>query len=431
MTSDDIYEPFVFADNVGATSGVTLEQYAATKLGYPIVPPLSTGHDALRSFASVQTLGANDWRMHHYSIASGQAYLNYATSINGLLWNKPNLGLVTYGGNTNNNIVQETSFAGMNYDEATDTWVMVTANVDGVGGVGDPTSVWVWTASSPTGSFTMVKQLDAGYYSEGKFCFRRSDGKWIAYQSSGHSGNNRRISAWLSDTTDITGDWTLYADVIGPVSSSAQPYGIGVRQIGGVFYGLVMVYDSTTDDGIIRLDLYASQSGVNDWSLVVEDFVPIGDDGAWDDEMVINAHRLVDDGHNWHVYYCGAPLGHNDANTFVGRAYGRATVGWSRVCGYAGSGTVTTTVLPVLSGYTASTLSVNADASGGSINIEVRDAAGDPIAGYTVDDFDTITSDVYDLEPTWGGETLPQVENLQLHFVITTATLHSYTIART
>jgi hypothetical protein len=380
------------------------------------------------SFVSVVKRGA-DWHMLYYGaqVGLGVPFVNYASSTDGISWTKPILGNVIYGGNTDNNIVQIGVFTSCRYVAAIDKWVLTT-ETDTSGG---NTSLYIYTADSPQGPYTLAKQLSTTGYHEGKEVIRRPDGRWVAFYTSNQSTNLRRVSAWLSDTTDLSGAWTRYTYVIPVVVSSNQPYGLGVELVGDAFLALLMVYDSTDGDGSIRMDLWASRTGVNDWGLLKQNWIPLGGASDFDRYMVINGSRFTEDGNSWHVYYCGAPNGHEAADTFYDREIGRATLGRRRVVGWSGSGSLVTSAFTVIEGgYTSATMAVNADASGGSLSIELRDGDGATIPGYSFADFDTITTDVYDATPTWGGQPFPAAPVVSVAFVLNAASLYGYTITR-
>lgn len=74
-------------------------------------------------------------------------------------------------------------------------------------------------------------------------------------------------------------------------------------------------------------------------------------------------------------------------------------------------------------------LQVNADASKGKLTVEVIDASGKPLPGYTASDCHVISTDNIRHAVRWGSNTeLPSSGPVQLRFALTNASLYSYTI---
>lgn len=401
----------------------------------PIIPSAgeTAANDQVKSFVTVVRDGL-DWHMLYYGSQQGAAvpYFNYASSSDGLAWSKPNLGRVTYSGNTNNNIVSVGVFTSGRYDETLGKWV-ATLETDPVD---SSVGFFIYTADDPEGPYTFATELvhGVGHY-EGKELIRRPDGRWVAYYTHGQSTDNRRISAFLSDTSDLTGTWTKYEAVIDRSDTTDQKYGIGVNYVGGTYYGVVQVYDRTGGPngwGTIRLDLWASRTGVDDWQEVVQNYIPLGADGEFDDTMLVTGNRFTPEGDDWHIYYCGCPYEHEDpVDVWRDRAIGRATFKERRFIKYSGTGTLVTAPIALEPSSGTLALTVNANGSGGSVKVELLNASGNAIAGYTAADCSPITTDAVDHVPTWGGQPFPQVETAALRFVVTSAELFGYEVTRT
>lgn len=65
----------------------------------------------------------------------------------------------------------------------------------------------------------------------------------------------------------------------------------------------------------------------------------------------------------------------------------------------------------------------------GSLKVEVLDANGNPVPGYTAADATPITSDTLGTAVSWGSKTTLPAGPLRLRFDLTAGDLYSYTIS--
>jgi hypothetical protein len=420
-----IYEPFLDKHRLAAVSGVSFAVNPPTKdAGNPLFPPSGSNTDTwdyYKGYCSVVKIGST-WHMHYRAGDDTTPFTSricYATSSDGETWTKPNLGLVTYEGNTNNNILVDAIVGNScTYDPRADVWVM-TDEAD--------ESLRILTCDDPDGTFVEVKDLVPSEYAEGRQVIRRADGRWIGYYVIGQIADTRVIRAYVSDTEDLDGTWTASPDgsFMRGAGASDQFYGIGVTRIGEMHYGMVMRFSQATD--LIWMDLWTSRNGTGGWVQRYANWIPVGASTAWDDSLIINGSLITEDGNDWHVYYAGQPVIHNSADPIDARI-GRATIGKDRIGEVSGTGTVTTDLLYPRPG---SVLTVNCDASGGGgnkIEIDVLDENGDAIDGFAAADMTDITTDTYATTPSWGGIAMPTGRTIRLRFNLTGSTLHAYRI---
>ena len=236
----------------------------------------------------------------------------YAYSSDGLSWTKPNLGLYTYDGNTNNNIFLPIGLyiGGAYYDEDSGTYIMV------VGGDFNKTPINridIYTSSSPDSGFTCVKELyvDPAYYgpSNGNHIVKNADGKWIVYYQMGNALGLRKIGAYLSNTTAIGGDYTDQGVVIdGGASANNQRYWVQVQKpYEGLYYGWVVNYSNATD--LTWIGYWVSENGLS-WKEVKNNWIVNGAGGTWDDGQ-LTAGSFVRVGNELWYYYSGADEPHS------------------------------------------------------------------------------------------------------------------------
>ena len=79
--------------------------------------------------------------------------------------------------------------------------------------------------------------------------------------------------------------------------------------------------------------------------------------------------------------------------------------------------------------FSGTQLRINADASGGSIGVEIQDGSGKPIEGYTLEDCHPLTTDAVHHIVTWRGkDDLGQLAgyDLKLRFILKNATLYAF-----
>ena len=417
LTDPAWVEAFFDADDLDDVTGLTFDVNLPTKYASnPIFPPEGS-HDHTwdqdKLYVSTFKIGGTWHMFYKASDSNGNRATCYAHSSDGINWTRPSIGRHTYDGSTDNNLVMDAG-AEMGhalYDAYDDQWYLL-LETDGPKSDG----LYLYRADVPEGPYSHVRDINVG--GEARNIVRRPDGRWIAYR---RQGTPRDIYAMVSDTEDASGSWGASVRVLEAPSSTEQYYGIGVHRTGQLFYGFALRYNSTTEQ--LWIDLYTSPDGLT-WTARQTEWIPVGGTGDFDEELVLTGTLVAVDGDLWHVYYTGAPQGH-DVSPRDSRI-GRATIDRSRVGQLSGTGEATTVYLEVAE---AATLTVNADASGGTLDIEVQDDAGNPLVGFAQADFDTITTDEVDAVPTWDGQPMPDDRTLRLKFVTTDATLYGYTIS--
>jgi hypothetical protein len=205
-------------------------------------------------------------------------------------------------------------------------------------------------------------------------------------------------------------------------------YGMSVFAYETMYLGLLWVFPITDgeNDGPIFVEMATSRDGVN-WTRQEHPRTPIlptGKEGTWDGGMVFTPnHPLVEAG-TIRLYYGGFEATHGrDGRGAIGLATLRKD-GFASLDAGTHVGMLTTHPLAGLRGP----LRVNYRATGGSIRVEILDAAGKPLSGFSCDDCDPLGGDSVDQEVTWkGSNRLPDgQEPLRLRFVLERASLYSF-----
>jgi len=134
---------------------------------------------------------------------------------------------------------------------------------------------------------------------------RRPDGRWYVYYQYRDTSNYRNIGAYLSDTTDLSGDWTDLGVLIADNGANEQRYGIKVFWYDGKCYGSLLNYDASTE--LTKIGLWDSEDGQS-WRCLY-DWITHGSEGEWD-EGILWQGKFVDLGNNWRYYYSGGQEDH-------------------------------------------------------------------------------------------------------------------------
>lgn len=340
-------------------------------------------------------------------------YICYATSADGLTWVKPDLDLVSYGGDTNNNIILGNGAVNpavvYDADGAADRKYVMT--VENKPGALIQKSIFIYISADGI-NFTLLKTLTpAGDpYIECKEIIKRPDWRWYAYYTWYNLVDSRRIGVWLSNTSLLSGTWVDWGTVINTTVATDQKYNIGVEYSNGFYYGFVMNYNSTSLQMVA--DLYISRDGIH-WSKRSSEWLPLGASGQFDDEMITSIKTMVQEGNNWRLYYTGFPENHVSSAPRDVRI-GIALIPYQRIGGLKGTGTyITKAFTPT------AILTVNTDLTHGTLQVELLLASDDSvIAGYSKDDMDALSGDTYSTEVTWGGNSIPTDTELKIKFYL-------------
>ena len=217
----------------------------------------------------------------------------------------------------------------------------------------------------------------------------------------------------------------------------------------GVYFALISVYEhpgdtseGTATDRRTRherdvMNVYLATSRDADrwdlrWVYAGQPLIPRGPDDAFDKDLIVPASTIVthDDRH-W-IYYAGADERHGNESVRFDRrhAIGLATL---RLDGFVGlvaaerPGTITTRPFPLA----GDDVELNLDAAKGECRVEVLDAAGRPLPGFTAADSLPLTVDGLRQRPRWREQTsLAAVrgQTVRLRFRLRDATLYAFQV---
>ena len=461
----------LFVDDyiVAETTGVTrVLNQPAKYVGNPIMIPLypwegrvtlygTVWHDAEEGLfrmwyqgyggMGIPALGTDNsgspWRGFD---ASNLLYtIGYATSRDGIFWDRPHLGLVEYNGSRDNNLVlSDAAFANVikdlrepDPDRLYKSLFFEARDPSGTPNMGDGVSV----AFSPDG-------LRWTKYEGNPVITRSSDShmllgwddlhdKYVSYcRPSVHEGNKtRRIGRSVSD--DFV-NWTEPEDVLAP--DAADPpgmefYGMPVFKYEGLYLGQLFAYHAPPEErqirfsGPIDVQLAASRDGIS-WERVGQrkPFIPNGPPSSIDAGEVYTARGPVIVGDELWFYYSASVSEHG-----VNGRSGPICLAKLRLDGFVSveagddGGTLVTKPFRCQGG----TLSINANARGGGVSVAVLGEEGIQKDGYGRLNCAQFDGDSVSHRVTW-RESLSleplKGETIRLKFYLRSAKLFSFAV---
>jgi hypothetical protein len=388
------------------------------------------------------------YRMWYQSFTDAEGYrVCYATSRDGLRWEKPDLGLVTAGGSTANNILFVRTREDHNPQVIATPW-----------------------ASDPLQRYRMLTydygHTPPGHTVRGYWGASSGDGVHWAWQEQpmnpvlpheGDVGNftwdplHRRFLGWQTEAADFT-RWQKPRPVLFPDPFddrwAAQPgqhtdfYGMSAFPYQNMYIGFLWVFRVTSEwhaglqlrwDGPVHVELVTSRDGVN-WDREEAPrppILPTGAAGTWDQGMVFTCNQPVVEDGLIKLWYGGFSSTHDAKGVQNVAAVGYATLrkdGFASLDAGEEEGEVTTRPIVGANGN----LLVNCRATGGELRAEVLDEAGRVLPGYERANSSTLVGDELSQAITWGSrEHLPSwaregVRSIRLRFILTRASLYSF-----
>ena len=204
-------------------------------------------------------------------------------------------------------------------------------------------------------------------------------------------------------------------------------YGLSAFPYESAYLGFLWVYRIGPGDHRIHIELVSSHDGVQ-WVRQEEPrtpILPLGEPGQWDDGMLFTTTHPLVEGDTIKLFYGGFD-GPHDAEA-PNAATGLATLrkdGFASLDAGDEPGVVTTK--PIRGG--AGPLRLNADARGGSIAVEVLDADGHVLPGYSRSDCNPVGTDGVDQNVTWRSHKEPPRGQgpVAFRFLMERASLYSF-----
>ena len=368
----------------------------------------------------------------------------YATSMDGIFWHKPDLGLIEVDGSTaNNRVMEEACVPNVIHDPRDpDTerrykmlyWDFSIPRPQPK----RPASVSV--AFSPDGirwtEFEGNPVLTGTGDTHSLLGWDDNVGKYVAYVRPGRDadkGINRRLVG-RSVSDDFT-DWSEPEVVLAPDEDEPdlEFYNMPVFKYEGLYLGLPWGYYTYAEEphgrmgGTMDVQLAVSRDGVK-WSRAGDrqSFIPIGPRGSLDQGMVACAKEPVRVGDElW--FYCSGSDGDHGSRHRNGRGF----LSKLRLDGFVSmdAGAETGWIITQPFECQGGTLEVNADARGGALAVTVLGADGMQVDGMRHLDCAIFDGDSVRQRVTWENHvSLDHLkgQTVRLKLYLTSAKLYSF-----
>lgn len=366
----------------------------------------------------------NLFKMWYMSYNPGEKFetltcVLYAESKDGIVWDKPRLGLYDFKGDKKNNIVLTSLGHGALYSPSVikddlevdpeKRYKMVYWDKKGPNSYGDG---GMFIAYSPDGKkWRRPKEEPVLYASRTENSV--SDvldllrdpisGKYVVY-GKGWSMPGQKYRNIIRTESDNFEEWSAPKPVLLHAFDQVDPqsYGMPVFYYSGMYIGLMRSFKLWGDDPSgtedMDIELTSSRNGV-DWQRTykLNMFLPTGPDGSWDEGMILTAPPIVV-GDKIYIYYSGWNGPHNSKkrNSAIGLSVlsdGR----FASIRPMKKQGQVITPPIEV----TGKHLLVNADAAHGSINVAILKEDGSEIENFTIKDSKELKEDGLSLLVDW------------------------------
>jgi len=364
----------------------------------------------------------------------------YATSSDGVHWERPDLGVLEFRGSKRNNIVLDYDVPSvMHVTDEDDPQKRYRLFVDGrtteyLGYCSAASSDGIhWSTPRPicpcgdvaqfcydsaTGLYTVFAKLrahNAGFLRR-SICTMRSDDPdaWGYFNVPliPDAEDDRIARERLSARRDQVLMWR-------PETVHADFYGLSGFPHEGLTLGMLWVFHISSaeaggDDGLIDVALVSSRDVSHHWDRLGdrEPFISLGEADEWDCGMLFTAGAPVRVGDELWIYYGGKNLSHGERTPSlppeeleargIGTAIGLAKL---RLDGFvsldAGEPEGSMVTKPFM--FAGSRLEINAKADGGEIRIELLDGdSSRVISGFMKEAFESFQGDSVAHEAIWG-----------------------------
>ncbi len=354
----------------------------------------------------------------------------YAESRDGLEWEKPSLGLFSYQGKKENNMIKlgRNKTSGLdveiNPEPAAGKQRLVAIHNDSGG---------VFVSYSQDGKSFDCSFVNPAvrYHSDthNNFLYDEVGQRWLmyvrpkAYAGAGLKDVGRRRVA-VMESRDLQA-WTVERTVLVPGEDDPDYfYGMTVFRRGDLFFGALQLYETVGFH--IDCELVWSEDGYR-WHRLPANcnrlLLKRGPEGSWDGGMVFVLDKPLVVGNEMRFYFGGSDTPHD---RFGKNALGLATTKLDRLIGARAKsdtlGRLLTRPLPV-----SGDLWLNAQATG-SIRVSVHTADDQPMSGWSAEDCTPFAGDELNAPVRWGGKRLRDLsgQTVRLRFHLRDAVLYSF-----
>ena len=373
--------------------------------------------------------------------------LAYATSINGVHWEKPILNQVDFEGSTENNLVDigrtNCEGAAIIYDEGEtdparrykgfywehggiDTFVEYEGRTIWGHGEGDG----MWMSFSPDGvhwtDCDTNPVIPLGSDTTQSLVWDPKIQKYVVFGRFG-AGGRKTARAESPDAINFSEPERVFeCDEVD--EEGTQIYGMPINIYEGIYLGMIWVYREGVD-GTIDTSLAMSRDGIH-WQRVLDrqTFLMLGEPGSWEDGMVRISQNFITYNDQIYFYYGGVNGPHTGRKFKQVERKHKSMLGLAtlRSDGFVSldAGETEGYMLTKPLTLDGRKLHLNADASQGYVTVAITDDTGVPLENYTShqivgNQLDTEIEFNHSLEALKGKE-------VRLLFQLRNASLYSY-----
>jgi len=439
---------FVDGALIESSRGVTLTMNPPRKTGEKCIAPDRPWESyGVCAYNSV-TEDGGIYKLWYDAIANDDSrWLCYATSTDGVHWEKPALGIVEFGGAKDTNIVFPLEkkdhepgcvFIDRNPKCAADARYKMVCSYDGPGGPG--TYVFQsadglrWRPISDRPSFRSSDTGNVAFWDD-------RIGRYVAY-----------IRTWtplrmvgrceFDDLADFGKEQVVFGyDAQDPPdmdfytnAAVKYPYAENVYLIfpSAYFHYPEPPVGKYRNDGPLDIRFAVSRDGIHFARPDRKPYIGLGVKGRFDDSAMYMTTGMIRHGAELWQYYEGYDFTHGAYHVATDKFTGVISRVVQRLDGFVSAdaaydgGELTT--VPVV--FAGTRLELNVDASvAGSVRVEVLDAGGKPVAGFALADADAIKGNYVDKVVTWkGGEDVSALAGkaVRLRFVMRDAAVYAF-----
>ncbi len=281
--------------------------------------------------------------------------------------------------------------------------------------------------------------MQGGFDTHNTFFWDPQYGSYVAYVRRWQYGKRHIARATSPDFFHWSNDET----VMGPDERDAPdedfytPACFRLKEVRNVYIMVTGVFDGKKN--IVTPQLAVSRDGIN-WTRFRQPFIPFGEPGAWDDAGGWPSAREIPAGEHQLFYYQGVRAAHADPDDQHGQSgVGVTRIKRDRYIGLSAPDEGTVTTRPVRLTHHAArmpergVLTLNAEATNGQIRVEVLDANGNPVPGFTRDECVPFTGDELDVCVRWQDHPnlYPVIgKPVKLKFYLKNATVYGFQVLR-
>lgn len=271
-------------------------------------------------------------------------------------------------------------------------------------------------------------------------CYDPSRGEYVIFCRPKHiyrirgeemidKGASRRVARLAS--RELWTDWLEHSQpqtILVPDETDAQTrfnffYGMPTRYYAGVYWGFLEPFRL---NDLIYTELAVSRDGIQFQRLPGRaQLIEYGAEGTWDDTMIFCSPSWLEVGAEWWLYYSGwdGPHGTTQRTGGIGLATIRKE-GFISLRGPQQGGVVCTRRLL----WPGGDLLVNADATGGKLQVRVSTAERRPVEGFDYDDCDAFDGNDVRHRVTWNGTGAGDLQGreIRLEFLLHKADLYTF-----